>query len=85
ILDACKICFPEAAGFFSLNSTNIQSTTQLIIKRYQTKTDSFSVISLPNTPVKPARKTAICNWRNAFFMEKAKKDYFPSTTIFWEK
>ena len=80
-----KISFREAAGFLFWKSSNIQSTTQVIIMRYQTSTASLRVISLPSTPVKPARKTAICNWRNAFFMELAKKDYFPSTTIFWEK
>ena len=52
-----------------------------ISMRYQTSKASFKVISRPSIPVNPARKTAICNWINAFFMEKAKKDYFPSTAM----
>jgi hypothetical protein len=28
-------------------------------------------MSRPSIPVKPARKTAICNWRNAFFIKAA--------------
>src|ERR1700722_13185250 len=66
--EACNICFPDAVDFSPRSKKIIQSATQAINKRYQTKTDSFNVISLPNTPVKPARNTAICNWRKAFFM-----------------
>src|SRR5882757_6590038 len=36
-------------------------------RRYQTSRPSLSVISLPKTPVSPARRTAICSWMNAFF------------------
>src|SRR5688572_3597397 len=35
---------------------------------YQTIIPSFNVMSRPSMPVKPARKTAICNWRKAFFI-----------------
>src|SRR5258707_13481542 len=36
-------------------------------RRYHTSKPSLRVISLPNTPVSPARRTAICSWINAFF------------------
>ena len=36
--------------------------------RYHTKSPSFKVINLPNMAVNPARKTAICNCMNAFFI-----------------
>ena len=36
---------------------------------YQTSKPSLMVIKRPNTPVKPARKIAACNCRNAFFIQ----------------
>src|SRR5450631_980048 len=76
ILEACKKSLREAAGFLLRNNNKIQSTPQVIIKRYQTNTASLRVISLPNTPVKPARNTAVCNWKKAFFMGAQRKIIF---------
>lgn len=39
----------------------------VINKRYKTSTPSFNEINFPRMAVKPAKKTAICNWMNAFF------------------
>ena len=35
---------------------------------YQTNIPSFRPMSFPRMAVKPARKTAICNWSKAFFI-----------------
>ncbi|MNR13710.1 hypothetical protein D3C85_1301330 [compost metagenome] len=37
--------------------------------RYQVKSPSFKVISLPKTPVKPANTTAICSMIYDFFIK----------------
>ena len=42
--------------------------TTVMNKRYQTSRPSLSLINIPRIAVKPARKTAICNWISAFFM-----------------
>lgn len=44
--------------------------------RYQTKSPSLSEISFPNTPVKPASITAICNGKYDFFIRVVYTLYF---------
>ena len=54
---------------FFVNENKIHMLAEVSSNRYHTNNPSFKWINLPNTPVKPARKTEICNWINAFFMQ----------------
>ncbi|OYW78699.1 MAG: hypothetical protein B7Z27_06950, partial [Sphingobacteriia bacterium 32-37-4] len=48
-----------------LNKTD--KLTTVIIILYHTKLISFKLINTPNMPVKPAKKTEICNLMSACF------------------
>lgn len=47
------------------NNPNITSAASNL---YHTINPSFNMISFPKMAVNPARKTATCNWMNAFFI-----------------
>ena len=44
------------------------STKMVMINLYHTSIASLSKMSFPNTAVKPAKKIAVCNCINAFFI-----------------
>ena len=54
---------------FLFQKKDIQRKTIVKSILYQTSKPSFSSINLPNTPVKPARNMAKCNFRKACFIE----------------
>ena len=51
-----------------INPNSIHMVMALMNNRHQTNNPSFSVMSRPSIPVKPARKTAMWSWRKAFRM-----------------
>ena len=58
-----------------LKNSNNAIETALSNILYQTNIPSFKVISFPRIAVNPAKSTAMCSWRKAFFMRsKSKKD-----------
>jgi len=63
-----KMSLKEIYRIFFVNEKTIHMVTAVIKSRYQTNKPSFRVINLPKTPVKPARKMAMCNCISAFFM-----------------
>ena len=66
-----KISIKAIFCSFFIRPNKIHIVAEVSNSLYQTIIPSFNVMSRPSIPVKPARKTAICNWRNAFFIKAA--------------
>ena len=72
-----RISLTEIFCNFFINPKRIHMVAAVNNSLYHTIIPSFRLMSRPSKPVNPAKKTAICNWRKAFFIEAAnyEKDY----------
>ena len=64
----CNASFAGIAFSFFLKYKIVPRVRTVSSSLYHTSSPSFSPMSLPRMAVKPAKKTAMCNCKNAFFI-----------------
>ena len=64
----CKVSFNDKIFNCFLKYSMVPNVSTVISNLYHTSRPSFSPINFPKMAVKPAKKTAVCNCNNAFFI-----------------